>query len=209
MKQRKVISLPTNQNKIYKQILAFMNFMLNLTPQERDVLAELIRLDNEYAALPEDKRAKFILSTDMRKEIRDLVKIEEKQFNVIISRLKKKLLFNKPLIDDNNLLHQELRYKPDEDGFRIEVNLVMSSIPTTAPTPTSATIDDVEDAEQSFNDKVKDAMLEQAKQNMQILEDLAWKGEAVPPTEYKHDASQAPVIEEETFDFTIAAPDEE
>jgi len=134
MKQRKVISLPTNQNKIYKQILAFMNFMLNLTPQERDVLAEIIRLDNEYAALPEEKRAKFILSTDMRKEMRELVKIEEKQFNVIISRLKKKLLFNKPLIDDNNLLHQELRYKPDQDGFRIEVNLVMTetpSIPTT------------------------------------------------------------------------------
>lgn len=207
MKQRKVISLPTNQNKIYKQILAFMNFMLNLTPQERDVLAELIRLDNEYAALPEDKRAKFILSTDMRKEIRDLVKIEEKQFNVIISRLKKKLLFNKPLIDDNNLLHQELRYKPDQDGFRIEVNLVMTSTPTTAPAP--VTTDDAEDTEQSFNDKVKDAMLEQAKQNMQILEDLAWKGSTTPPAEYKHDASKAPVLEEETFDFSIAPPNEE
>ena len=47
MKQKKIISLPTNPTKIYRQILAFMNFMLNLTPQERDVLAELIRLDNE------------------------------------------------------------------------------------------------------------------------------------------------------------------
>ena len=27
MRQRKVISLPTNQSKIYRQILAFMNFM--------------------------------------------------------------------------------------------------------------------------------------------------------------------------------------
>ena len=199
MKQRKVISLPTNQNKIYKQILAFMNFMLNLTPQERDVLAELIRLDNEYAALPEDKRAKFILSTDMRKEIRDLVKIEEKQFNVIISRLKKKLLFNKPLIDDNNLLHQELRYKPDQDGFRIEVNLVMTetpSIPTTAP-------------EKSFDEALKESMIERVKEDTQILENMVWGGEATPPTEYQHDASKAPVLEEETFDFTIAPPDEE
>lgn len=199
MKQRKVISLPTNQNKIYKQILAFMNFMLNLTPQERDVLAELIRLDNEYAALPEDKRAKFILSTDMRKEIRDLVKIEEKQFNVIISRLKKKLLFNKPLIDDNNLLHQELRYKPDEDGFRIEVNLVMSSIPTTAPAP-------------SFTETLDKAVVEKHEEETKAIDTMMWDTEVntpVPPTEYKHDASQAPVIEEETFDFTIAAPDEE
>ena len=199
MKQRKVISLPTNQNKIYKQILAFMNFMLNLTPQERDVLAELIRLDNEYAALPEDKRAKFILSTDMRKEIRDLVKIEEKQFNVIISRLKKKLLFNKPLIDDNNLLHQELRYKPDQDGFRIEVNLVMSSTPTTAPTP-------------SFTETIDEAIIEKHEEEVQAIETMTWGNEItnqVPPTEYKHDASKAPVLEEETFDFTIAPPDEE
>lgn len=199
MKQRKVISLPTNQNKIYKQILAFMNFMLNLTPQERDVLAELIRLDNEYSALPEDKRAKFILSTDMRKEIRDLVKIEEKQFNVIISRLKKKLLFNKPLIDDNNLLHQELRYKPDQDGFRIEVNLVMAATPTTAPT-------------QSFTESLEQTAVEQQQENKQFASDQVWGSEAsnqVPPSEYKHDASKAPVIEEETFEFTIAPPDEE
>jgi len=199
MKQRKVISLPTNQNKIYKQILAFMNFMLNLTPQERDVLAELIRLDNEYAALPEDKRAKFILSTDMRKEMRELVKIEEKQFNVIISRLKKKLLFNKPLIDDNNLLHQELRYKPDQDGFRIEVNLVMTetpSIPTTNP-------------EQSFNEVIKDAMIERAEEDTRILENIVWGGDAVPPAEYQHDAAKAPVIEEEKFEFSINSPDEE
>ena len=199
MKQRKVISLPTNQNKIYKQILAFINFMLNLTPQERDVLAELIRLDNEYAALPEDKRAKFILSTDMRKEIRDLVKIEEKQFNVIISRLKKKLLFNKPLIDDNNLLHQELRYKPDQDGFRIEVNLVMSSTPTTAPAP-------------SFTETLDEAIMEKHEEEVQAVDTMMWGNEVtnqVPPAEYKHDASKAPVLEEETFDFTIAPPDEE
>lgn len=199
MKQRKVISLPTNQNKIYKQILAFMNFMLNLTPQERDVLAELIRLDNEYAALPEDKRAKFILSTDMRKEIRDLVKIEEKQFNVIISRLKKKLLFNKPLIDDNNLLHPELRYKPDQDGFRIEVNLVMTSTPTTAPA-------------QSFTETSDEATTEKYEEKPQAAEDMMWDtaiSTQVPPAEYKHDASKAPVIEEETFDFSIAPPDEE
>ena len=102
MKQRKVISLPTNNKKIYRQILAFMNFMLNLTPQERNVLAELVSLNNEYEALPEDKRAKFILSTDVRKEIREDLDIQEKQFNVIISKLRKKTMFGKPLINDNN-----------------------------------------------------------------------------------------------------------
>ena len=172
MKQRKVISLPTNSKKIYRQILAFMNFMLNLTPQERNVLAELISLNNEYEALPPEKRAKFILSTDVRKEIREDLDIQEKQFNVIISKLRKKSMFNKPLIDDNNILHSELQFKPDSDGFRIEVNLVMTA----------------EVKKQEVKEEIKE--------------------EKIPPTEYKHDATKAPVIEEEEFNVTIEMPDE-
>lgn len=176
MKQRKVISLPTNNKKIYRQILAFMNFMLNLTPQERNVLAELVSLNNEYEALPEDKRAKFILSTDVRKEIREDLDIQEKQFNVIISKLRKKTMFGKPLINDNNVLHSELQFKPDNDGFRIEVNLVMTT-------------------------EIKKAEIE-VKEVAEVVE------EKMPPEEYKHDATKAPVIEEEEYDFTIEIPDE-
>ena len=75
---KKIITLPTNDSKIYKQILAFLNFMLELTPQEREVLSELVKLNHEYEALPKEKRAKFILSTDMRKETRETLEIEEK-----------------------------------------------------------------------------------------------------------------------------------
>lgn len=192
MKQRKIISLPSNPSKIYKQILAFMNFMLNLTPQERDVLAEIIKLDNEYSMLPEDKRAKFILSTDMRKEIRDLVKLEEKQFNVIISRLKKKLLFNRALLDDNNILHPELRYKPDSDGFKIEINFVMTSVQT----PVTQQVE-----EPNFNAKLETEMIKQATE-------IPLPATATPPVEYQHDAAKAPVLEEEEFDITIELPDE-
>ena len=179
MKQRKVISLPTNSKKIYRQILAFMNFMLNLTPQERNVLAELVSLNNEYEALPEDKRAKFILSTDVRKEIREDLDIQEKQFNVIISKLRKKTMFGKPLINDNNVLHSELQFKPDNDGFRIEVNLVMTA-------------------------EIKKAKVE-VKEVAKVKEVIK---EKMPPEEYKHDATKAPVIEEEEYDFTIEIPDE-
>jgi len=177
MRQRKVISLPTNSTKIYRQVLAFMNFMLNLTPQERDVLAELISLNNEYEALPEDKRAKFILSTDVRKEIREDLDIQEKQFNVIISKLRKKNMFGKPLINDKNVLHSELQFKPDSDGFRIEVNLVMTA-------------------------EVKKEKKEKVEEVEEVIE------EKTPPKEYKHDATKAPVIEQEEFDFTIDIPDE-
>lgn len=122
--EKKIITLPTNDSKIYKQILAFMNFMINITNQEREVLAELIKLNHEYEALPEKKRAKFILSTDMRKEIRDGLEIEEKQFNGIISRLKKKDYFGSPILDDDNIIHQGLLFKPDKEGYKIEINLI-------------------------------------------------------------------------------------
>lgn len=199
MMQRKVISLPTNQSKVYRQILAFMNFMLNLTPQERDVLAEIIRLDNEYEALPVEKRAKFILSTDMRKEMREALVMEEKQFNVVISRLKKKLFFGKPLLDDKNILHPELKYKPDSEGFKIEINFVMTAAPAAKP----------------FTEVVAEKMIEDTQEQLEFIENSIRGTEVsnqesnqVPPVEYKHDASKAPVLEEEEFDFTISSPDE-
>jgi hypothetical protein len=129
---KKIITLPTNDSKIYKQILAFMNFMLNATNQEREVLAELIRLNHDYDALPPDKRAKFILSTDMRKETRDALGIEEKQFNTIISRLKKKEFLGRPVLDTDNIVHPELLFKPDSEGFKIEINLI-NDIATAKP----------------------------------------------------------------------------
>ena len=196
MKQQKIISLPTNQSKIYRQILAFMNFMLNLTPQERDILAELIRLDNEYEALPQDKRAKFILSTDMRKEIRELLNMEEKQFNVILSRLKsdKKSFMGKPLIDENNFIHPELKFKPDDQGFRFEVNFVMTQV---VPKPTTP--------EPSFTETLSEQIVTT---QGQAVEDFVFGGEATPPSEYKHDASQAPVIEEEDWGISISLPND-
>jgi hypothetical protein len=182
MKQQKVISLPTNESKIYKQILAFMNFLLDLTPQERGVLAEIIRLDNEYSMLPKDKRAKFILSTEIRKEIRDNVDLKEKQFNVVLSRLKTKTFFGKLILDDNNYIHPDLSFKPDSDGFKFEVNFVMTTIQPVKP----SAIEYIETA------PVTDEKVIQELKNLNT-----------PPTEYKHDASKALVIEEEDFNIEI------
>jgi hypothetical protein len=196
MKQKKIISLPTNEGKIYRQILAFMNFMLNLTPQERDVLAEVIKLDNEYEALPPEKRGKFILSTDMRKEIREALNIEEKQFNVILSRLKspKKSFMGKALIDDNNIIHPELKFKPDQDGFRFEVNFVMTAI---TPKP--------------FTQQLDKEIMEKNEEDSKFIEEQIWSAPVASPTtptEYQYDAAKAPVIEEEDWGISIAPPND-
>lgn len=198
MKQKKIISLPTNPSKIYRQLLAFMNFMLNITPQERNVLAELIRLDHEYQALPQDKRGKFILSTDMRKEIREELKIEEKQFNVIISRLKKKLVMGKALLGEDNSIHPELLFQPDHEGFRIEVNFVNT---ITTPTPSK-----------TFNEELDEQIVnihqEETEQITQKLDMAMEHAKAAVNASRDIDASKAPVIEEEDFGITLTLPDE-
>ena len=76
--ERKTLSLGTNNDKFFRQFLEVMNFIVKITPQERDVLAELIRLDFEYEALPQDKRTRFILSTDSRKEICTKINLKDK-----------------------------------------------------------------------------------------------------------------------------------
>ncbi len=124
----KIIPIPSNDSKIYRQILGVLNFITRLTNQEIDVLSEIVRLNHEYEALPELKRAKFILSTEMRKEIRELLNIEEKQFNSLIGRLKTKQFLDKFILDENGILHNELFIKPDSDGFKIEIILKKSDI---------------------------------------------------------------------------------
>lgn len=121
--EKKIISLPTNERKIYAQVLMFLNFMLNLSDQERNILAQIIKLNNEYETLSPEKRAKFILSTDMRKEMCDELDISIAHFAVVLSSIKKKkFLKTHPILDDNNIVHPYLMFKPDKEGFRIEVD---------------------------------------------------------------------------------------
>lgn len=119
----KIIPIPSNDNKIYRQILGVLNFAMKLTPQEIDVLGELIKLNHEYSALPEDKRARFILSTDMRKEIRTDLNMEEKQLNSLIARLKKRKFMGLDILSSDGIIHKELLFNPDEEGFKIEIIL--------------------------------------------------------------------------------------
>lgn len=132
----RLIPIPSDENKIYKQILGVLNFILNLTPQEIEVLGEIIKLNHEYIALPEDKRAKFILSTDMRKETRTILNIEEKQYNSLISRLKKKTFMGTNILSEEGILHPHLFFLPDEEGFKIEVILKLQPVTETKKTET-------------------------------------------------------------------------
>lgn len=137
MENQKIISLPTNDKKIYRQILVFMNFALNLTNQELEVLSELIKLNNEYDLLPLEKRIKFIHSTEMRKEIREKLNIGNNQYNGLLLRLKaKNYLINKlPILNEDGSINKDLIFKPSDSGFKIEINLINSPTIFSEPEP--------------------------------------------------------------------------
>lgn len=122
-KINKIIDLPTDDVKIYKHILRFMNFGMDLTIKEIEVLAEFVRLSNEYAALPEEKRAKFIFSTDMRKEVVEKLSIDDSSLNNILSRLRTKTFLGNPILSKENIILEDLLFVPSEEGYSILINL--------------------------------------------------------------------------------------
>jgi hypothetical protein len=119
----KAINIVTDDSKIYKHILGVLNFGMGLTSKEIEVLAEFVRLNNDYVALDPEKRAKFIFSTDMRKEVMSKLDMDEGGLNNILSRLRKATFIGKPILSKENIICDELLCKPRGDGYSIVVNL--------------------------------------------------------------------------------------
>ena len=161
-----IINIPSDDSRIYKQLLAFLNFLIGATDQERDVLAELIKLNHEYSGLPEDKRAKFILSTDMRKETREKLDIEEKQFNGLISRLKGKNYMGEPLLDADGIINKKLLFEITDEGLSISINMIKSRQPLqrdepkeeeVVSSPVESTVDKLKPAQEKANQETVSA----------------------------------------------------
>ena len=117
-----VINLPYNERLIHRQIVKFMNFAMDLTNQEQLVLAKLIEYNINYAALDPLKRAKFILSTSIKKEMCDSLKMKSTAFSQILHRLKKKKFFNNNILDDDGVLKERVIIVPDNEGVTINIS---------------------------------------------------------------------------------------
>lgn len=123
MKNR-IINIPTNDEVIYRQILEFLLVSSDFSPQEKDVIAEYIKLNNDYSALPIERRLKFIFSSDVRKEVADkLGMTDANQVSTVISKIKKKKYLGTPIFDEDNKLMDALLFAPgNKEGFQITIN---------------------------------------------------------------------------------------
>lgn len=118
------IQLPTNEDKFHEQILGFFNFGIGLTPQELKVLAKIISLNLEYKELPEEKRIKYIFSSEVRKEVCQELKISAQNFNNILTRLKKKTFFSTPVLDEDYKVPKALLIETPKDKFSIVIDFL-------------------------------------------------------------------------------------
>jgi hypothetical protein len=84
--------------------------------------------------------------------MRKLTKIDEKPFNGIIARLKKKSFMGTSILSEEGILHSGLMFNPDHEGFRIDVTLkkgasipsTQQAQPTSSPSEQSVPKDNVE-----------------------------------------------------------------
>jgi hypothetical protein len=109
----KVIPVASNRNVFYRQYVEFLAPFKELRDREKDVLAELLYLDNQMNDLPEDVKAKLLLDYDNRIYIREKLKISERNFNFILHGLREKGIIN------NNRIAELYKVDPansNEDG---------------------------------------------------------------------------------------------
>ena len=131
MTNQRVLEIPSNETLVYRQILEFLLVGSKFTPQEKDVLAEYIKLNNDYEALPQDKRNKFIFSAEIRKEVAEKLGIDnENQVSTVLSTIKKKDYAGMKVLDSDNNINSHLLIKPNLDAgdYKIIINFKKSNI---------------------------------------------------------------------------------
>jgi|TARA_R110000851_G_scaffold36063_3_gene94395 hypothetical protein len=123
MKNR-VINIPTNNEIIHRQVLEFLLVGSDFSPQEKDVIAEYIKLNDDFSALPIERRLKFIFSSDIRKEVAEkLGMTDANQVSTVISKIKKKDYLGSAIFDEDNKIMDALLFKPgNNEGFQVTIN---------------------------------------------------------------------------------------
>jgi len=87
---QKIIPIPTDERKFFRQYLELAAPLLRLREKERRVLAELLYYNYKYKAMDEEERFILIFSTSIRKKIMEELKVSDAVLNNNLSELRKK-----------------------------------------------------------------------------------------------------------------------
>ena len=108
------LKVPTDKERVYNQFLTIVNFLIYeinentveispLTNKELEVLASIMYYNDKYRNLPNPERAEYIMSSDIRKKIRDRLNLQANHLNNIVARLRQKYYLGYPLLQNTEL----------------------------------------------------------------------------------------------------------
>lgn len=97
-----LIKLPVEEEKKYVALLEILGSCVSpfnkIRPKEREVLAELYRINDKISNMPEEDKYKVLFHSDSKREIAEILNISIFNLGNIIGDLKKK-----GLVDDYGL----------------------------------------------------------------------------------------------------------
>lgn len=119
----KVISINTKDSKFYRQYLEVISSIRpisQLTNRERDVLSELLKMNNKLKGISEVNKSKIIFDYDSKMEmISNLGDMSYYSFNNALAKLKKVGLVSR----DNKLKESVLIYPDKEESITFKFNI--------------------------------------------------------------------------------------
>lgn len=147
------LQVPTNKDRIYDQFLAIINFLIYendkgnaklspLTNKELSVLAAIMYYNDRYRKLPQPERSEYIMSTDVRRKIRNKLDLKANHLNNIIARLKQKYYLGQPILNNAQLASTLDIYL--DDDISIEFKLSYAELPEESTSPDPEPIEEIQ-----------------------------------------------------------------
>lgn len=92
------VQIKSTPEKIYEQVLTFMNPFYNLTPNEIKVVAAILRLYKETEGAQEKIRWGYVFSTEGKDQIKDATGMDTNKLNLTFTGLRKKTFQGEPIL---------------------------------------------------------------------------------------------------------------
>lgn len=113
----KIIDIPCNDKMFYRLWLSFLKPIHHFTPQVIDMAAEFLWHHEKLSKIIIDEKtlAKFLLSSDTKKEIIEACKITPATYSVTLNKLRKEGFFKDGVINPKLIPH----LNPGQNDFNL------------------------------------------------------------------------------------------
>jgi hypothetical protein len=146
------LKVPTDKERVYNQFLTIVNFLIYEINE--NTVASIMYYNDKYRNLPNPERAEYIMSSDIRKKIRDRLNLQANHLNNIVARLRQKYYLGYPLLQNTELSPALDIYL--DSNISIEFKLIYENNPEEAGKVNRGSIQEVSYTEREDNETSSD-----------------------------------------------------